>query len=107
MTHYHADAPAPRPSMPLLSWLLPGAAMIAAVVGLALVAAAFGPSRPAGGEAAPTPDMPSLGSITGAPPPNGERPFAYLEFDWDHAAGVPGFGRWQEPARLVINASNE
>ncbi len=92
MTQHYADATdAPR-SSPLLSWLLPGAAVIAAVVGLAFTAATFGLSRSTGGAAVTARDVPSIGSITDASLANGERPFAYLEFDWDPATGVPGFG---------------
>src|SRR4051794_23391494 len=104
MTHYFAAAAAPRPSNPLFSWWLPSAAMIAGVVGLASIAAMTGSSHSTG-DAATAPDMPAVGSITGAALANGERPFAYLEFDWGPTAGVPGFDSWQEPVRRVADAS--
>jgi len=104
MTNYFADAAAPRPSNPLFSWLLPSAAAIAAVVGVALMAAMTGSSHSTG-DAATAPDIPAAGSITGASLANGERPFAYLEFDWGPTAGVPGFDSWQEPFRRVADAS--
>jgi hypothetical protein len=92
MTQHYADATDPRLSSPLLFWLLPSAAMIAAVVGLAFIAATFGLSRSPGGDAVTAPGMPSIGSITSASLANGDRPFAFLEFDWDPTTGVPGFG---------------
>ena len=104
MTLLYADATAPRPSSPLLSWLFPRAAMIAAAVGLAFIAA-FGLSHPSDGEAIAAPEIPAIGSITGASMAIGERPFAYLEFDWPPASGVPGFDSWQEPSRRVADAS--
>src|SRR3954466_6375031 len=102
MTHYFADAAAPRRSNPLFSWLLPSAAMIAGLVGLASIVATG--SSHSTGDAAIAPDTPAVGSITGASLANGGGPFAYLEFDWDPAAGVPGFDSWQEPVRRAADA---
>ena len=92
MTQDYADATDPRLSSPLLPWSLPSSVMIAAMVSLAFIAATFGLSRSTSGDAVTAPDIPSIGSITSAPLANGDRPFAFLEFDWDPAAGVPGFG---------------
>jgi hypothetical protein len=79
--------------------------MIAAVVGFAFIAATFGPSHPGDGDAIAAPEVPAIGSVTGASLAIGERPFAYLEFDWPPASGVPSFDPWQEPNRLVADAS--
>lgn len=98
MTFQYADATTPRSSSPLLSWLLPSAAMIAAVVGFAFVAAGFGLSRPADGGAAVAPEIPATGSNTGASRGTGERPVA-------PASGVPDFAPWQERHWLVGDAS--
>jgi len=105
MTLQYAIATAPSPSSPLLSWLLPSAAIIAAVAGFAFIAATFGPSHPGDGDAIAAPEIPAIGSITGASLAIGERPFAYLEFDWPSASGVPGFAPGREPQRLVADAS--
>ena len=104
MTHYYADASAPRSSSPLYSWLLPSVGTIATVIGVAFIAATFGLSLSMG-DAVTAPEVASVGSITGASLANGERPFAYLEFDWDPAHGVPGFDSWQAPARRVADTS--
>ena len=105
MTQYYADATHPRLSIPLPFWLLPSAAMIAAVVGLAFIAATSGLSRSTGGDAVTAPDMPSIGSITDASLANGDRPFAFLELDWDPATGVPGFGAMPRTDLRLVDAS--
>ena len=105
MTYYDADTRAPRPPGPLLSWLIPSAAMIAAVLGLAFIAATFGLSHPGDGEGFAAPEIPATGLVTGASLAIGERPFAYLEFDWPPTSGVPGFDPWQHPHRHVADAS--
>ena len=102
MTQHYADATHPRLSSPLLFCLLPGAAVIAAVVGLPFIAATFGLSRSTGGDTVTAPDIPSIGSITDASLANGDRPFAFLEFDWDPATGVPGFGAMSRADPRVV-----
>lgn len=103
MTFQYADfgATAQRPFSPLLSWLLPSALLIAALMAFAFAAGAFGLLGSGDGGAAAGPEIPSIGSITGASLAIGERPFAYLEFDWPPVSGVPGFEPLQEPLRLA------
>jgi hypothetical protein len=105
MTHHFADATDTRLSSPLLSWLAPSAAVIAAVAGFTFVAATFGTSRSNDGDAVVAPGTPSIGSITGASLANGNRPFAFLEFDWDPTSGVPGFGTMPRADLRVADAN--
>lgn len=103
MALQYANATVPSRFEIISYWLLSGVAMTAAVVGFAFMAAAFSP--PAGGGTVATPEIPAIGSIPGGSLAIGERPFAYLEFDWPPTSGVPGFDLWQEPNRLVADAS--
>jgi len=105
MTPHYADAIARDPYSPLLSWSLPSAAIIAAVVGSVFIAAALGLSRSGDADAVTAPETPSIGSIMGASPAIGERPFTDLEFDWHPASGVPGFGPLHESQPVVGDAS--
>jgi len=104
MTPRHADTIARDPYSPLISWSLPSAAMIVALMGAAFLAAWLGLLGPRDGEAIAAPETPFFGSIPSPSPAIGERPFAYLEFDWDPATGVPGFAPWQTPQRIIADA---
>jgi hypothetical protein len=95
-----ANTTGQRPFHPHPSRLLPGTFLI----GAAFLAASLGLLSSGDSEAVATPENPVFGSITGSSPAIGERPFAYLEFDWPDA-GVPGFEPLQEPFRLVTDAS--
>lgn len=103
MTPQNLDSAPRHPPSPLLSWLLPSAAMIAGVVGFAVIAASW-LSHASHDDAAAVPEIPAIGSVTGASSAIGERPFAYLEFDWSPASAVPGFDSRQEPRRLAVDA---
>lgn len=99
-----ADTTEKQPFNRHLSWLLPSVLLISSLMGAAFLAAFFGLLGPRDSEAIAVPEGPVFGTLTPPSPAIGERPFAYLEFDWP-TSGVPGFEPLRQPYRFASDSS--